>query len=228
MMIDDDWYSSIIIQLATMTASPRRSPEDVRNDILVVAWDLFRQLGVHTTVADVAERLGMSSANVYRFFPSKQALTDAVCASQLVALTDAVRAVAARPGSAGERARAMILALHAAMREQMLHEARVHEIVNVALNERWPAIDAFMADCAELLAAVIAEGQARGEFATGDARTLALHTLFACMAVFHPALIARRTKLDPSPEDAVDFVLRALANRDSDVQPATPGGAFAR
>lgn len=210
-----------------MTAAARRSPANVRDDIVTAAWGLFRQLGVHTTIADVAERLGMSSANIYRFFPSKQALTDAVCASQLAALTDVARAAATRPGSARERARAMILALHAAMREQMLHEARVHEIVNVALNERWPAIDAFMADCAEMLAAVIAEGQARSEFAAGDARTLALHTLFACVAVFHPALIAQRTDLDPSPEDAVDFVLRALANRDSGARSAAPGGEFA-
>ena len=49
-----------------MTAAARRSPTDVRNDIVTAAWDLFGQLGVRTTVADVAERLGMSSANIYR------------------------------------------------------------------------------------------------------------------------------------------------------------------
>ena len=81
-----------------MSAAARRSPGDVRNDIVSAAWDLFRQLGVHTTIADVAERLGMSSANIYRFFPSKQALTDAVCASQLAALTEAARAAANRLG----------------------------------------------------------------------------------------------------------------------------------
>jgi AcrR family transcriptional regulator len=158
----------------------------------------------------------MSSANIYRFFPSKQALTDAVCASQLAALTEAARAAANRSGPARQRARAMILALHVAMREQMLHEVRVHEIVNVALNERWPAIDAFVANCAEMLAAVIADGQARGEFGSGDPTKLAFHTLFACVAVYHPTLIAQRTDVDPAPEDAVDFVLRALAPRASD------------
>jgi AcrR family transcriptional regulator len=194
-----------------MSAAARRSPGDVRNDIVSAAWDLFRQLGVHTTIADVAERLGMSSANIYRFFPSKQALTDAVCASQLAALTEAARAAANRSGPARERARAMILALHVAMREQMLHQSRVHEIVDVALKERWPAIDAFVANCAEMLAAVIADGQSRGEFGSGDPTKLAFHTLFACAAVYHPTLIAQRTDVDPAPEDAVDFVLRALA-----------------
>jgi AcrR family transcriptional regulator len=194
-----------------MISATRRSPAEVRSDILAAAWDLFRQLGAHTTVADVAERLSMSSANVYRFFPSKQALTDAVCASQLAALSQAARAAAASPGSARVRARAMILALHEAMCEQMLNETRVHEIVDVALNERWPAIDAFMDDCAATLAAVIADGQADGEFAPGDPRELAVHTLFASVGVYHPALIAQRTETDPSAESAVEFVLRALA-----------------
>ena len=194
-----------------MISAARRSPADVRSDILAAAWDLFRQLGARTTVADVAERLGMSSANVYRFFPSKQALTDAVCASQLAALGQAARAAAMRPGTARARARAMILALHGAMREQMLHEARVHEIVDVALKEQWPAIDAFMADCAATLAAVVADGQASREFALGDPRTLAVRALFACVGLFHPTLIAQRSEYDPSPEDAVAFALRALA-----------------
>ena len=62
-----------------MAIVERRTPEETRGCILAVAWDLFRQLGTRTTVADVADKSGMSSANVYRFFPSKQALSEAVC-----------------------------------------------------------------------------------------------------------------------------------------------------
>ena len=62
-----------------MAIAERRTPEETRSCILAVAWDLFRQLGARTTMADIAEKLGMSSANVYRFFPSKQALNEAVC-----------------------------------------------------------------------------------------------------------------------------------------------------
>ncbi len=65
----------------------RRSSEETSARILEVAWDLFRELGARTTIADVAERLGMSSANVYRFYASKQALCEAVCSHQLGAMT---------------------------------------------------------------------------------------------------------------------------------------------
>ena len=60
-----------------MNISARRTPEETRERILEAAWDLFRQLGARTTIAEVADKLGMSSANVYRFFPSKQALSEA-------------------------------------------------------------------------------------------------------------------------------------------------------
>jgi AcrR family transcriptional regulator len=195
-----------------MSAAARRSPADVRNDIVSAAWDLFRQLGVHTTVADVAERLGMSSANIYRFFPSKQALTDAVCASQLAALTETARAAATQPGPGqgtrpGDDPR------------PPRRDARADApSVAGARNRRRRAQGAMAGDrrlCRQLRRdrspLVIADGQARGEFGSGDPMKLAFHTLFACVAVYHPTLIAQRTDVDPAPEDAVDFVLRALA-----------------
>ena len=47
-------------------------PEDTRARIMETAETLFRRLGyAKTTVADIASELGMSPANVYRFFPSK-------------------------------------------------------------------------------------------------------------------------------------------------------------
>jgi len=57
-----------------MIVLDRRSSDDTRPGFFATAWDLFRQLGARTTIADVAEKLGMSSANIYRFYASKQAL----------------------------------------------------------------------------------------------------------------------------------------------------------
>lgn len=40
---------------------------------------LFRQIGYQkTSVADIAKECGMSPANVYRFFPSKSAINEAI------------------------------------------------------------------------------------------------------------------------------------------------------
>lgn len=197
-----------------MNIAERRTPEETRARILEAAWDLFRQLGARATIAEVADKLGMSSANVYRFFPSKQALCEAVCANQLAAMTGLAREIAGGSGRAAERIRAMLLTLHEAMRDQMINELRVHEIVDVAIKERWAPIDAYQESLVVILAGLIAEGQASGEFGPGDPAMLGLQTLCACSGIHHPTLIALYDAPDcsPTPAEVANFALRALAN----------------
>jgi len=58
----------------------KTKPEDTRARIMAAAEGLFRRLGfAKTAVADIAGELGMSPANVYRFFPSKNAIVEAIC-----------------------------------------------------------------------------------------------------------------------------------------------------
>jgi AcrR family transcriptional regulator len=185
----------------------------MRARILEVAWELFRQLGARTTIADIAEKLGMSSANVYRFYPSKQAVCEAIASNQLGALTAKAREIAARPVPASERIRVTMMMLFECMSEQMLNESRVHEIVDVAIAENWAAIEKFKLDTGAIVAELVAEGQARGEFGPGEPQGLAALTLSACACVHHPTLIAqhRNSPTSVPPEAAVDFALRALS-----------------
>jgi AcrR family transcriptional regulator len=184
----------------------------MRARILDAAWELFRQLGARTTIADIAEKLGMSSANVYRFYPSKQAVCDAIATNQLGALTARAREIAARPGPASEALRAVMLMLFECMCDQMLNQSRVHEIVDIAISENWSAIEIFKRDLGVIVAGLIVKGQANGEFGSGGPENLAAQTLCACAGVHHPALIAqsRNSPTAVPPEDVVDFALRAL------------------
>ncbi len=193
----------------------RRSPDEVRASILKAAWDLFRQLGSRATIADVADVLGMSSANIYRFFPSKQALMEAVCANQLGEMHARAQASADESGAPSQRIRATIMTLFELMRDQMTNQQRVHEVVDIALNEQWPAIDNFLAANAALLAGLVQEGQAMGEFGPGDPAQLGLGVLQACAALHHPHMIAECFGETPRADaDAIiDFALRALGNQ---------------
>jgi AcrR family transcriptional regulator len=198
-----------------MNVPARRTREETRSEILAVAWDLFRELGSRTTIADIADRLGMSSANVYRFFPSKQALAEAVCTNQLGDLIKAAQAAAAGPGAASERLRAMLTTLHQRMRDQMTNQSRVHEIVDVALREKWPSIETFHENCAALAADLVAEGQTKGEFGPGEPALLGMQTLLACASIYHPTLIAQcpEAEMPVRTEEIIAFALRALANQ---------------
>ncbi len=63
-----------------MNATPQAKPDDTRARIMEAAEALFRRLGfAKTAVADIAGELEMSPANVYRFFPSKNAIVEAIC-----------------------------------------------------------------------------------------------------------------------------------------------------
>jgi AcrR family transcriptional regulator len=207
-----------------MNAIERRPTEDTRARIMEVAWDLFRELGARTTVADVAARLGMSSANVYRFFPSKQALCEAVAANQLGCMSAAAREMASADAPAAERLRAILLTLFQAMRDQMTNEARVHEIVDIAIREHWAPIQAYELQMAEMLAGVIADGQAAGEFGPGDPQHLAAQTLCSCVCIHHPLMMTKFAGGDArlEPGEVVDFALRALANREPGNGSRTP------
>lgn len=52
----------------------------MRARIQEVAEEHFRRIGHHkTSVADIASELGMSRANIYRFFPSRDAIKESIC-----------------------------------------------------------------------------------------------------------------------------------------------------
>ena len=198
----------------------RRTSEETRQCIMLAAWDLFRQLGFRkTTIADIADALGMSSANIYRFFASKDALTQAICRNLLDSLTETVRAAAAGPGVAAVRIRAVLMALHRNHREQMTNQKRVHEVVAIAIEENWAAIEEFLGACEAVIADLVRQGQASGEFGPGDPAELSRRTMDACAGILHPTLIAKCNSDDPDAiaQDVVAFALRALANKNPPV-----------
>ena len=78
-----------------MNIQTKARTEDTRARIMETAETLFRRLGyAKTTVADIASELDMSPANIYRFFPSKTAIVQAMCQRCLSELEDKVWAVA--------------------------------------------------------------------------------------------------------------------------------------
>src|SRR6188768_2493802 len=87
-----------------MNAQVKTKPDDTRARIMDTADALFRRLGfAKTAVADIAAELGMSPANVYRFFPSKNAIVEAICQRCLSELDTRVWAIARSPGTAASR-----------------------------------------------------------------------------------------------------------------------------
>lgn len=184
-------------------ASASAAPADDRpSAILDAAEALFREVGyAKTTMADIAKALRMSSANIYRFFPSKGAINDAICRRMLAGLHVAMRAAAAGPGSPAERLAVLILATHRLHRDLLTDQRRVHDMVETALAESWDAVEEHKNVCDEIVAGLIREGVASGDFAPVDADSAAETVMGACSSLFHPTMIAQCfDPADPDPE----------------------------
>ena len=83
---------------------PKARSDDTRARIIEMAEALFRRLGfAKTAVADIAAELGMSPANVYRFFSSKNAIVEAICQRCLSELDSKAWEVARSRAPAAER-----------------------------------------------------------------------------------------------------------------------------
>jgi len=189
--------------------------QDTRERILVVAERLFRQLGYQkTTVADIAKELRMSPANVYRFFDSKKAIHEGVCRSLMGGVENAAAAIMAKPGSAAERLRELIITINRMNKERYVGDSKLHEMVEVAMQESWEVCLAHMMTITETIGGVIAQGMASGEFEVEDLALTAQCTCHAMIGYFHPQMIAQsQNKPGPSIDQMVDFVLASLAPR---------------
>jgi AcrR family transcriptional regulator len=188
---------------------------DTRERILVVAERLFREIGYQkTTVADIAKVLRMSPANVYRFFDSKKAIHQAVARGLMGEVEEAAQAIAARPGPAVGRLRELLSTIHHMNSERYVGDAKLHEMVAIAMEENWDVCNAHIQLIGEIIGAVIGQGVASGEFEVADVSLAATCTCMAMMRFFHPQMIAQCIdKPSPTLDQMIDFVLAGLASR---------------
>jgi AcrR family transcriptional regulator len=198
-----------------MTLISEHIETDTRERILVVAERLFRQIGYQkTTVADIAKELRMSPANVYRFFDSKKSIHEGVARTLMGEVEVEARRIAAQPGPAKPRLRELLTTINRMNTERYVGDSKLHEMVEIAMEEDWDVCVAHMECIASTLGLVIAQGVASGEFEAPD---LLLASLCACTAMirfFHPQMIAQcATKPGPTIDQMIDFVIAGLSPR---------------
>src|SRR5258706_7916936 len=198
-----------------MTLVSEHVEHDTRERILVVAERLFREIGYQkTTVADIAKVLRMSPANVYRFFDSKKAIHEGVARTLMGGVEEAAQAIAPGHESAASRLRELMATIHRMNCERYIGDSKLHEMVEVAMEESWEVCVAHMQVITETIAAVIADGAASGEFEAPDVPLAAMCACTAMMRFFHPQMIAQcANKPGPSLDQMIDFVLAGLAPR---------------
>jgi AcrR family transcriptional regulator len=193
--------------------SAQQPSTDSRVKILTEAERLFRHYGYSkTTMADIADGCGMSAANLYRFFPSKLALVEAICTTITSDIERRLYAIVRSDEPAAVRLSRFINEVHQHTLENLLDHRKVHEMVVVAMQEQWHAVRAHLDRVALYIGEIIESGIASGEFRQQDVRRAAkcVHSSMACLC--HPMIVAQ--KLDdeerPTANEMADLIVRSL------------------
>jgi AcrR family transcriptional regulator len=198
-----------------MTLVSDQIEADTRERILAVAERLFREIGYQkTTVADIAKALRMSPANVYRFFDSKKAIHAGVARGLMGGVEEAAQLIAGKRDPAASRLRELLTTIHRMNSERYVVDSKLHEMVEIAMQEDWDVCVNHMECVAGFVGQMIAQGVASGEFEAPDLQLASMCACTAMMRFFHPQMIAQcATKPGPSIDQMIDFVIAALSPR---------------
>ena len=192
---------------------PIPTADETRSRILKEAERLFRHYGYSkTTVADIADACGMSSANVYRFFASKSQINEAIFDRIISDLEGQLRQIAIADAPASERLTRFIELIASHTVDILVQEKKVHDMVVVAMEEQWGSIERHLQVTRAMIEDIIVSGIASGEFRPQDAHLAAkcVHCALACLK--HPVVVAQ-CRNDPdlaSPGQLAAFILSAL------------------
>jgi AcrR family transcriptional regulator len=202
--------------LQTTTAVGQRGPADhtIRDQIVDAADQHFSHYGYgKTTVGDLAKAIGFSKAYIYKFFDSKQAIGEAICSRCLGSIAASVREEVAGGKTANEKIRRIFKSISTLSSELFFSDRKLYDIAAYSCAENWPSSQAYVEQVAAMVAQIIQEGRASGEFERKTPIDEAVRAIIHVLSPFmHPMML--QYNLDAVPEGAnevASLVLRSLA-----------------
>jgi AcrR family transcriptional regulator len=177
--------------------------------ILEAAEDVLRRYGpAKATVVDIARELEVSHGSVYRHFPSKAALRDAVAERWLAGVSQPLAEIANEAGPAPERLRRWLDLLVESKQGRANDDPELFETYVQIAGESREVITEHVNTLVVQLARIIADGVEQGAFVASDA-TAAGRAVFDATARFHnPANAASWS--DPEIANAYEQVVALI------------------
>ncbi len=190
-----------------------------RQRIVQAAIHLYGEMGhKKTTVADIARSLAMSSANVYRFFPSRRAIEEAVVEEVLEETVSAAAEAACRSGPALRRLGTILKAIADCNEGRPVKHRRLQDLITLAVRQNWTVVLAYDDRIRGLVRPIIGTGQACGELQGGSPMALTCCLIEAMDVHLNPSRGGAAT-LRPSFDEMLSFCTRALRRMPS-LEPA--------
>jgi AcrR family transcriptional regulator len=181
--------------------------------ILDTAEDVLRRFGpAKATVVDVARSLGVSHGSVYRHFPSKMALRDAVAERWLARVSAPLAAIAAEDGPAPERLRLWLTRLSTEKRRMASQDPELFDTFHAIATEAREVVTEHLRILAAQISQIVESGIQRNEFATTDPGVAGRAVLQATARFHHPmhAMEWSDPNIDADYDAVITLLLRGL------------------
>ncbi|XAH21102.1 TetR/AcrR family transcriptional regulator [Xylophilus sp. GW821-FHT01B05] len=193
-----------------------RGPADheVRDQIVLAATEHFSRYGYEkTTVSDLAGAIGFSKAYIYKFFESKQAIGEMICAACLREIEDEIRTAIAEAAAPPEKLRRMFKVATEASLRLFTQNRKLHEIAASAATERWQAAIGYEQAIQKLLREVLQEGRQAGDFERKTPLDETATSIYLVMRPYiHPLLLQHSIdEAEEAPSHLSGLVLRSLS-----------------
>jgi AcrR family transcriptional regulator len=200
---------------APYSGSPRGPADhDVRDQIVAAATEHFSRYGYEkTTVSDLAKAVGFSKAYIYKFFESKQAIGEMICANCLRQIEAEVKAAVDQADRPPEKLRRMFKSIVEASLRLLFQDRKLYEIAASAASERWQAALTYEAHIQALLQDIVQEGRQTGDFERKtplDETTMAIYLVMR--PYLNPLLLQHSFDYtDEAPARLSGLILRSLS-----------------
>lgn len=186
----------------------------VRDQIIEAAKTRFWHYGfAKTTMAEVAKDCGMSPGNLYRFFPGKLDIAEAIARTEFECHQEQLRAVVREAGkSPRERLRTFFFEELRHTYQMLEKNPRIHEMAVVIAHERPEYSNWMYAQERKLLVEVLEDGERAGEFRATDRHLTAEMMQSATMKFRFPQLWSKLTlpKLERELEGVLVLLIDGL------------------
>jgi AcrR family transcriptional regulator len=183
--------------------------DDTRRLILETAREHLRRYGESKmTVVDVAKSLGMSHANVYRFFQSKAEILNAIVDEWLAKVESLLEPIACENAPAAERIETLVIEIYRRRRQKLEADSEVYETFRKIIASRPDAVAKRIRRIDEVFRQLVAQGVESGEFREVDPAEAATALDDATAIFLHPLMTS--SFMSETTEARVRNVVRVM------------------
>ncbi len=186
----------------------------VRTQIIDAAKKRFSHFGYgKTTMAEIAADCSMSPGNLYRFFPGKLDIAEAIASADYETHLEVMRKLAIAPKrNAEERLHDLLFTELRRTYHKLEKDPRALEMASVIAHERPEFANWMLAHERKILVELMEEAERRGEFSVKDKENTAEMVQSATMKFRYPQLWSKLTlpKLERELEGVLELMINGL------------------